>query len=250
LTTFLPGIDKEPSRILLHTPTFAGYLLPKLEVEILTLVLLAIIVIGSISNLVVEWKQSLAPFDPGQKILAATFNDITTRTAGLNSIDFSTNYDVTNLMAIYWMYIAGYPVAVRVTQTLHPVWFSQMVGFYLKKFLLSGKWWVLISMLIITLAERHKLKNDPVNFTFFRILFEVISGYGTVGLSLGFPGVNASFCATWTTLSKVILMFLMFIGRHRRLTGTLLNTVQQGSRLGKDNPNTNINTDNEDMFYV
>ncbi len=70
------------------------------------------------------------------------------------------------------------------------------------RILVSGKWWLAFSLLVILLAERRKnflylcymcsnyaldkIHDDPVNFSFFKILFEVISAYGTVGLSLGY----------------------------------------------------------------
>lgn len=51
----------------------------------------------------------------------------------------------------------------------------------------------------------------------FSILFEVTSGYGTVGLSTGIPGKDYSLCGSFASLSKVVLLFVMVRGRHRGL---------------------------------
>eukprot|EP00026_Physarum_polycephalum_P004176 Phypoly_transcript_04193.p1 GENE.Phypoly_transcript_04193~~Phypoly_transcript_04193.p1 ORF type:complete len:652 (+),score=49.44 Phypoly_transcript_04193:26-1981(+) len=231
VSTFLPFISKKPSLLLLKTPAFAGYLFPRLETQIITLVIVGIIIVGTLSNVAFEYHRSLEQFSPRHKFLVAFFNDITTRNAGLNSIDFSQNYDVTNLIAIYWMYISGYPVGVRVSRNMQPHVLGEAMGFYAKKFLMSGKWWIAFFLLVITFAERHSLAHDP-NFTFFKVLFEVISAYGTVGLTLGYPNIAFSFCGVWHAVSKISLIIIMFIGRHRRLKGTLLNSVYEANMIG------------------
>ncbi len=58
----------------------------------------------------------------------------------------------------------------------------------------------------------------PYRSQFFKILFEVASAYGTVGLSLGTPEVpGASFSAEWRPVSKLILCLVMFLGKLRGL---------------------------------
>jgi hypothetical protein len=49
------------------------------------------------------------------------------------------------------------------------------------------------------------------------VLFEIVSAYGTVGLSLGYPGVNTSFSGQFRTLSKLIIIAMQIRGRHRGL---------------------------------
>lgn len=74
--------------------------------------------------------------------------------------------------------------------------------------------------------------GDP-DFTIFKVFFEAVSAFGTVGLSLGasmfipicflhvlhlltaLGGYNQSFVVRFTTFSKFVLMFIMIIGRHR-----------------------------------
>ncbi|KAL0233015.1 hypothetical protein GEMRC1_011762 [Eukaryota sp. GEM-RC1] len=51
----------------------------------------------------------------------------------------------------------------------------------------------------------------------FPLIFEVASAYGTVGLSLGFPGFIGGFSAVLPWTGKVFLMITMLAGRHRGL---------------------------------
>lgn len=44
-----------------------------------------------------------------------------------------------------------------------------------------------------------------------------MSAYGTVGLSLGYPGIDASFSAEFSTISKLVVIAMQIRGRHRGL---------------------------------
>ena len=48
-------------------------------------------------------------------------------------------------------------------------------------------------------------------------LFEVVSAYGTVGLSFGYPNVNASFSTEFGVVSKLVIIGMQIRGRHRGL---------------------------------
>lgn len=64
--------------MLLHTPTFAGQLLPRLETIILAIVLFLITTLGTSMLLGLDWNRSLGGLGVGDKILAAFFNDVNT----------------------------------------------------------------------------------------------------------------------------------------------------------------------------
>ncbi|KAF8996294.1 cation transporter, partial [Hymenopellis radicata] len=49
------------------------------------------------------------------------------------------------------------------------------------------------------------------------LVFELVSAYGTVGLSLGLPYASYSFSGDFRTLSKLIVVLVMLRGRHRGL---------------------------------
>lgn len=92
--------------------------------------------------------------------------------------------------------------------------------------------WVIIMILLICIAENDYLRNDP-KLSIFAIIFEIVSAYGPVGLSLGYPGTAICLCGVFTTFSKCCIIFLMLIGRHRGLPETVDRAVRLPSRLAR-----------------
>ncbi|GFF31724.1 low-affinity potassium transport protein [Aspergillus lentulus] len=78
-------------------------------------------------------------------------------------------------------------------------------------------WWIALAVFFITIAESPHYSENPVAYSTFNIIFEVVSAYGCVGISVGFPGKNYSFCGSWHTVSKLILAAVTLRGRHRGL---------------------------------
>ena len=78
-------------------------------------------------------------------------------------------------------------------------------------------WWIVLAVLFISITETSQFESDPVNYSVFNVLFEVVSAYGCVGISVGLPNVAYSFCGGWHVLSKLILCAVMLRGRHRGL---------------------------------
>ena len=71
---------------------------------------------------------------------------------------------------------------------------------------------VLISTLLLCIAEPH--------FTFMQLLFEVISAFGTVGLSTGItPHLSV--------IGKLIIILTMYVGRLGALTVVSLGTYKE-----------------------
>lgn len=78
-------------------------------------------------------------------------------------------------------------------------------------------WLVAVAVLFISIAESSNYNHNPMAFSTFNIIFEAVSAYGCVGISVGFPGKNYSFCGAWHTISKLILAAVALRGRHRGL---------------------------------
>ena len=78
-------------------------------------------------------------------------------------------------------------------------------------------WLIGLAVFVIQAIEQGQFTRDPVVFSTFNIIFEVISAYGTVGISTGVPWNAYSFCGAWHTASKLVLCVLMLRGRHRGL---------------------------------
>jgi hypothetical protein len=92
------------------------------------------------------------------------------------------------------------------------------VAFHLRNQLSFDLWFVFLGFFIIAIVEGSRLQNtNQYAFSLFSVLFEIVSAYGTVGLSLGYPGTNASFSAQFSTLSKLVMIAMQIRGRHRGL---------------------------------
>ncbi|KAK7203551.1 cation transport protein-domain-containing protein [Myxozyma melibiosi] len=95
---------------------------------------------------------------------------------------------------------------------------SSFVANHLRRQLSFDLWYIFLGLFVICICEGGKIQDrDRYDFTVFSVLFEVVSAYGTVGLSLGYPGTNTSFCAQFTTISKLVIIAMMLRGRHRGL---------------------------------
>ena len=94
-------------------------------------------------------------------------------------------------------------------------------------------WWIVLAVLFIVVVETGEFEADPVDYSVFNVIFEVISAYGCVGISVGLPNVAYSFCGGWHALSKLILCAVMIRGRHRGLPVAIDRAVLlPGEELG------------------
>ncbi|KAI6880965.1 TrkH-domain-containing protein [Hortaea werneckii] len=78
-------------------------------------------------------------------------------------------------------------------------------------------WWIVLALFLIMIIESSSFEKNPVVFSVFNFIFEVVSAYGCVGISVGVPWADYSFSGSWRTLSKLILCAVMLRGRHRGL---------------------------------
>jgi Trk-type K+ transport system membrane component len=87
-------------------------------------------------------------------------------------------------------------------------------------------WWLVLAILFISCIEVGNFDRDPVTYSVFNIAFEVVSGYGCVGISTGLPDQAYSFSGGWHKASKLILCAVMLRGRHRGLPVALDRAVR------------------------
>jgi Trk-type K+ transport system membrane component len=87
-------------------------------------------------------------------------------------------------------------------------------------------WFVIVCMIIIVWIETDSYERDPLTYSTFSIIFEVVSAYGCVGLSIGLPDKAYSFCGAWHASGKLILCALMLRGRHRGLPVAIDKAIQ------------------------
>ncbi|CAI4043575.1 hypothetical protein SKDZ_10G0870 [Saccharomyces kudriavzevii ZP591] len=99
---------------------------------------------------------------------------------------------------------------------------KSFIGAHLRKQLSFDLWFLFLGLFIICICEGDKIKDvQEPNFNVFAILFEIVSAYGTVGLSLGYPNTNQSFSRQLTTLSKLVIIAMLIRGKNRGLPYSL-----------------------------
>jgi hypothetical protein len=115
----------------------------------------------------------------------------------------------------------GVPPARR-PPGLHLLDFPVLAEFS-KMYLLRHGVWIWLSFVAVAAAEGALLQpgqaGEPAPTSLFALLFEILSAYGCNGMSLGWPGqpFTYSLCGKFTTSSKLVLIFLMHLGRHRSM---------------------------------
>ncbi|ORX96978.1 TrkH-domain-containing protein [Basidiobolus meristosporus CBS 931.73] len=91
-----------------------------------------------------------------------------------------------------------------------------ILGMQLRRQLFNDVGWIFIGLFIICSIESDKIQKD-INISVFSILFEIVSAYANVGVSLGYPDVMYALSGKLSTASKFVILAIMVIGRHRGL---------------------------------
>ncbi|KAJ6593443.1 cation transport protein-domain-containing protein [Mycena capillaripes] len=171
---------------------------------------------------------------------------IAVRAAGFGTVALSALAPAVKVLYLIMMYISVYPIAMSVRSTnvyeeqslgvfreddsddeedFEPtgesrvtVW-SRYLAMHARKQLAFDMWWLGLAVFLVCIIERHNidLEENFGWFNIFSVVFELVSAYGTVGLSLGIPTQNYSFSGAFTPLSKLIVCLVMIRGRHRGL---------------------------------
>jgi Trk-type K+ transport system membrane component len=80
---------------------------------------------------------------------------------------------------------------------------SQFVRQQIRGQLSHDMWWLVLAILLISCIEVSNFDRDPVTYSVFNITFEVVSGYGCVGISTGLPN------EAYSEFSPILLPFLL-----------------------------------------
>ncbi|KAH6888577.1 cation transport protein-domain-containing protein [Thelonectria olida] len=168
------------------------------------------------------------------RIADGLFQAAATRTAGFSCFSMSALHPAMPVLYMIMMYISIFPIAISIRRT--NVYEEKSLGVYrdkneegdnieasaltyvsthLRRQLSFDLWYVFVGFFFLAITEGNSLKAG--DFNLFDILFEVISAYGTVGLSMGGSGYNAALCSQFTVVGKLIIVAMQIRGRHRGL---------------------------------
>lgn len=88
--------------------------------------------------------------------------------------------------------------------------------------------WLMIALIALSLTERARLFSDPDpmhHFSLFACAFELMSAYGTCGISLGYPGSGNSLAEQFSTPGKLVVMAVMVAGKLRGFPHVVMQGV-------------------------
>ncbi|CAF3377286.1 unnamed protein product [Rotaria socialis] len=101
------------------------------------------------------------------------------------------------------------------------IYFVRSIIQHIVSFVILTRTWLFFFIFLICAIEYHKMAPIDPNITIFKVIFEIISAFGTVGLSLGYPNVASSFSTVLSPASKTIIVATMLMGRHRGLLASM-----------------------------
>ncbi len=193
-----------------------------LDFKVATSTTLILLVVGTIAIFLIELRNDsiFGQLNLSDKLLVAWFQSVSTRTAGFNSIDIGKMTNAGLFIMIALMFIGASPggtgggiktttLRVLTSCTKAILQGKEEVLLYNRKIaislILKAVGVVFGSLATVIVATVLISITDP-KLAFIQILFEVVSAFGTVGLSTGIT-------ATISTAAKLILILTMYIGR-------------------------------------
>ena len=178
---------------------------------------------GALLFLILEWNFIIKDMPLKTKLLTSIMQSITCRTAGFNSVDIGLLRESTLEIMMTLMFIGGSPGSIA--GGIKTTTFAVITGLLIAK--IKGKKQVVFwnrsisedavnrSMTLFVLAFVFiytstifllTLHSFDSNNSFLQVVFEVVSAFGTVGLSTGITG-------RFSYDGKILLAIVMFVGR-------------------------------------
>jgi trk system potassium uptake protein TrkH len=179
---------------------------------------------GTIIIYFFEHKYLLLEKSLGTQYISAFFQSVTLRTAGFNTLDISKLQMNTILVMMVFMFIGG--AAGSTAGGIKVNTFGVMVAYLRAMFrnrsklvLMNhhirkgtiNKAFLIIFLGIAIIFSGTLILTITENFPLEKIMFEVVSAFGTVGLSMGITFYLSQ-------IGKMVIIFTMFIGRVGLLT--------------------------------
>ena len=194
----------------------------------------ALLLFGTLIYMIFEYNNpaTLGGLSFGDKLANAFFFSASTRTAGFASFDVGQLSPVSRSVTIMLMFIGASPGSTGggiKTTTLFVllVWVAAHIRQKKKTVIGMRKFGntvrskaatiFVLAIVTLTLAQTLLMGFDGDSFTYEQLLFEAVSAYATVGLSMGITGALS-------VGSKIIIILVMFMGRVGAYTFLLAAT--------------------------
>jgi potassium uptake TrkH family protein len=204
-----------------------------------------LIVVGALVITIIQWKE-WSDMPNWLRIMNGLFASVTSRTAGFSTVPIGSLTLPAILMIMFLMYIGAAPNSTGggIKVTTFGALIAASWAFIQGKDRVEIDWntipmttirrsfiVLIISLLLIILAVFSISIVEKIDF--IDLLFEVISAFGTVGLSRGITPLLSGF-------SKVVITIVMFMGRVGLYTLAIAVGRESLTRHDYSFPETNI----------
>ena len=232
----------------------SGRIKLSLHSRVVLVTTLALLVVGTLVVWLLERDGVLAEMTPVDQAVASAFQSVTARTAGFNTIDTAKLSDATLVFVAFLMFIGASPgstgggiktvtfamlliavVTALRNRSRHEAFHRTIPRFLVNRAVVvvtvAGAV-VLAATILLSAFERDTVLPDGSPTLLRHVFFEVVSAFGTVGLSTGITGVL-------TSAGKLTIIITMLVGRIGPLT-LVLALGQRLKRADYDYPEENL----------
>lgn len=181
-----------------------------------------------------EWNsEAMDDLNFYQKLVASLFEVVNSRHTGESVLDLSIISPAILVLFVVMMYLPPYTSFLPTRNcdegdSKNCKEKEKETKSLLECLVFSQLSYLAIFIILICITERHKMKQDPLNFNVLSITIEVISAYGNVGFSTGYscerqlkPEISCKdkwfgLVGKWSNGGKLILILVMFFGRIKK----------------------------------
>lgn len=212
-----------------------------LHTKIVVVMNVALIIVGTVLIFGVEYynPDTVGNLSVPAQIANAAFTSVSCRTAGFNSFDLAASEQITQLVMIILMFIGASSLSTGggiKSTTFFIILMSMWAVFRGKREIVvfgrrisrdlrdqafaiftMGTIWVVTAGVLLSMidGEVHELEE---------VIFETVSGFGTVGMGIGIT-------SGWDVWGKLILTLTMLVGRVGIMTFMLSLITQKETRI-------------------
>lgn len=212
-----------------------------LHTKIVVVMNIALIIVGTLLIFAIEYynPKTIGELSIPAQLANSCFTSISCRTAGFNSFDLAATEQITQLTMIILMFIGAAPLSTGggiKSTTFFVILMSMWTVLSGKKEIVvfgrritreirdrafaiftMGTIWVVVAGIALSImdGEVHNLEV---------VIFETVSGFGTVGMGIGIT-------SEWNVWGKLILTLTMLVGRIGIMTFMLALITQKSSAI-------------------
>ncbi|CAL4966547.1 unnamed protein product [Urochloa decumbens] len=225
---------------------FGHLLLPGLQTALLAATVVSVAAAAAALLCFVNWSSAVFEgLTAGEKVANAVFMAVNARQAGENSVDCSLLAPAVLVTLLAMMCVPATATFFKV----HGGGIGESNGgeererkddgavkkrrLSLNRMFVSPLARVAAVVVLVCVTERRSISGDPLNFSTFNMIFEVVSAYGNVGLSTGYSCSRLlrqeeasachdkpySFSGWWSDQGKLVLVLIMLYGRLKGFRG-------------------------------